>query len=168
MIFIRIPNNIKLNIYDEYIKIKSPFNSIIKKKSNFIKLKQKNNKLYLLNNNNLKQSTFFLSLLSKTILTLSKGCYKILIIEGVGYKVDINGSKLNFKLGFSHEIVYNLPENVQAFFKKPNLLTIYGNNLQQVSQIAAEIRKLRPPEPYKGKGIRYKDEIIIKKIGKVN
>ena len=109
-----------------------------------------------------------LSLLSKTIIALSKGYYKILIIEGVGYKVDIDNSLLKFKLGFSHIIPYQLPDNVKAFFKAPNFLTIYGHNIQQVSQIAAEIRNLRPPEPYKGKGIRYKDEIIIKKIGKIS
>lgn len=168
MIAIRIPKNIKIYIYNDFIKIKSPFNTIIKKKSSFIKFKQKNNKLYLINRKKLKQSLFFLSLLSKTILTLSKGYYKILIIEGVGYKINIEDSLLKFKLGFSHEILYKLPKNVKAFFKAPNFLTLYGENIQQISQIAAEIRNLRPPEPYKGKGIRYKDEIIIKKIGKIS
>ena len=168
MVVIRIPKNIKIYIYNDYIKIKSPFNTVIKKKSNFIKLKQHDNKLYLINKKKNKQSLFFLSLLSKTIIALSKGYYKILIIEGVGYKVDIDNSLLKFKLGFSHIIPYQLPDNVKAFFKAPNFLTIYGHNIQQVSQIAAEIRNLRPPEPYKGKGIRYKDEIIIKKIGKIS
>lgn len=169
MISIRIPTNIQIKIYNNYIKIISPFGHVIKKKSRDIKLFLYHNKLYLLPyKNNQKQGIFFLNLIYKTITNFSKGAYKILIIEGVGYKVAIDGSNLIFKLGFSHEIIYTVPKSIQVFFKEPNLLTIYGNNLQQVSQIAAEIRALRPPEPYKGKGIRYKDELIIKKIGKIN
>ena len=169
MVSIRIPNNIKIQIYTNFIKITSPFGEIIKKKSSDIKLLQHKNNLYLLpNGTDNKSGMFFLNLVFKTINNLSKGCYKSLIIEGVGYRVSIDGSNLTFKLGFSHEILYTVPDNIQVYFKEPNILTIYGHNLQQVSQIAAEIRALRPPEPYKGKGIRYQDEVIIRKVGKVN
>ena len=102
------------------------------------------------------------------MLNLSKGCYKILIIEGVGYKMAVEKKKLIFKIGFSHDVIYNLPSDIDVFFKNPNFIIVYGTNFEKVSQIAAEIRSLKIPEPYKGKGIRYLNEHIIKKKGKAD
>ena len=166
MTYITIPQNIKIQIYKNFIKINSPVGEIIKKKSNDINLLIKDDKIFLL-----KLSTegkLFLSLLYKTMINLSKGCYKILIIEGVGYKMAVENKKLIFKIGFSHDVIYNLPKNIDVFFKNPNFIVVYGTDFEEVSQIAAEIRKLKMPEPYKGKGIRYINENIIKKKGKAD
>ena len=166
MTYIQIPKNIKISIYKEFIKIKSPVGDIIKKKSENIKLLIKNDKIFLLKLNT--EGQLFLSLLYKSLLNLSKGCYKILIIEGVGYKMAVEQKKLTFKIGFSHDVIYNLPQDIDVFFKNPNYIVVYGTNFEKVSQISAEIRALKMPEPYKGKGIRYIDEIIIKKKGKAD
>lgn len=166
MTFIQIPENIKIKIYKDFIKITSPVGDLIKKKSSDINILVKNNKVFLLKLNT--EGKLFLSLLSKTISNLSKGCYKILIIEGVGYKMAVENKKLIFKIGFSHDVIYNLPETIDVFFKNPNYIIVYGTNFEEVSQIAAEIRGLKVPEPYKGKGIRYINEHIIKKKGKAD
>ena len=166
MTSITIPNNIKIEIFRTHIKILSSSGTFLKKKSSDLKILKKNHKLFLLQPT--KQGMFYLSLLSKYLMALSKGCYKILILEGVGYKMFINDKELVFKIGFSHEVIYNLPEDISVFFKNPNFIIVYGTNYQKVSQICAEIRALKPPEPYKGKGIRYFNETIIKKKGKTD
>jgi large subunit ribosomal protein L6 len=164
--FIKIPSNIEIKILKNYIEIISPAGTFIKKKNINLKCLIKHNKLFLLKPD--KKGIYFLSLLSKYILALSKGCYNTLIIEGVGYKMFIENKKLIFKLGFSHEIIYELPTDIEVFWKHPKFIIVYGTNFQKVSQICAEIRALKSPEPYKGKGIRYLNEIIIKKKGKTD
>ncbi len=96
---------------------------------------------------------------------VSKGFEKKLEINGVGYRVALAGSDLKMNLGFSHEVVYKLPDGVSAKVEQ-NTITIIGMSRQQVGQAAAEIRELKKPEPYKGKGIKYSDERIIRKSGK--
>lgn len=168
--FIEIPKNIKIKIYLKYIKIISSTGIIIKQKSPSIKLLIKNNLLFLIKTSQKnKFETLYLNLIFKSILALSKGCYKILVIEGIGYKV-INNEKnlLTLKLGFSHDVFYKIPKNIHIFSKTPNTIIIYGTNFQQVAQVSAEIRSLKLPEPYKGKGIRYLNEKILIKKGKTD
>ena len=167
--FIPVLDNIKIHIYKNSIKITGPLGQVVKKKSPNIKILQKDNKLYFLNQKAKKENIFFANILLKLIFGISKGYYVTLLIQGVGYKMSIvESNKLLFKLGFSNEIIFNLPENIKVFFSSPNKIIVYGNNLQKVSQVAAEIRSLRSPEPYKGKGISYQNEIIKRKIGKKN
>lgn len=94
-----------------------------------------------------------------------KGFEKKLIIEGVGYKAQTDGSKLVFSLGLSHPVKLDLPEGIKAQVEK-NLITISGSDKETVGQFSANVRALKKPEPYKGKGIRYSDEIIRRKAGK--
>lgn len=105
------------------------------------------------------------SLLSNMVTGVSSGFEKKLEIHGVGYRVQLAGDSLKFSLGFSHEVVYKIPEGVSAAVEQ-NVITITGIDKQKVGQAAAEIRALKKPEPYKGKGIRYADERIIRKSGK--
>ena len=105
------------------------------------------------------------SLLNNMVVGVTKGFEKKLEINGVGFRVSLAGSDLKMNLGFSHEIVYSLPAGVNAEVKQNNV-TISGISKQQVGQVAAEIRALKKPEPYKGKGIKYADERIIRKSGK--
>lgn len=105
------------------------------------------------------------ALANNIVVGMSVGFMKQLEINGVGYKASVNGKVLELYLGFSHVINYNIPDNIEIVVEK-NLLTIKGIDKQQVGQIASDIRSLRPPEPYKGKGIKYSTEIILRKTGK--
>lgn len=104
--------------------------------------------------------------LANNIVTgMSTGFIKQLEINGVGYKASINGKILELYLGFSHAISYIIPDDIEILVDK-NMLTIKGADKQQVGQVASDIRRFRPPEPYKGKGIRYTTEVVLRKAGK--
>jgi len=105
------------------------------------------------------------SLLNNIIIGLDKGFTKSLEINGVGYRAAVQGKTLNLQLGYSHDINYDIPEGIELKVDK-NIITINGSDKQVVGQVAAEIREFRPPEPYKGKGVKYTDEVIIRKAGK--
>ncbi|HIP46181.1 MAG TPA: 50S ribosomal protein L6 [Campylobacterales bacterium] len=107
----------------------------------------------------------FRALAQNIIIGLTDGYSKQLEINGVGYKAAVQGNKLVLNLGHSHPINYDFPKDIQIAVEK-NLVTIKGDDKQVVGQIAAEIRSFRPPEPYKGKGVKYVEEHIIRKAGK--
>jgi len=107
------------------------------------------------------------ALLANAVQGVSEGWSKELEINGVGYKAEAQGRKINLALGYSHPVVYDLPDGIEAEVDpKANRIKVTGADRQQVGQVAAEIRSLRKPEPYKGKGIKYVDEIIRRKVGK--
>ena len=105
------------------------------------------------------------SLAQNMIVGITDGFSKSLEINGVGYRAAVKGKTLNLQLGFSHDIDYPLPEGIEAKVEK-NVITLSSIDKQKVGQVAAEIRAFRPPEPYKGKGVKYTDERIIRKAGK--
>ncbi|MDH5464047.1 MAG: 50S ribosomal protein L6 [Thiovulaceae bacterium] len=105
------------------------------------------------------------SLAQNIIVGITDGFSKSLEINGVGYRAAVKGKTLNLQLGFSHDIDYPLPEGIEASVEK-NVITLKSVDKQKVGQVAAEIRAFRPPEPYKGKGVKYTDERIIRKAGK--
>ncbi len=105
------------------------------------------------------------ALAANIVKGLTQGFEKKLEINGVGYRAAVQGKTLNLQLGFSHDINYPIPEGVEVSVEK-NVITIKGIDNQQIGQIAAEIRAFRPPEPYKGKGVKYVDEHIVRKAGK--
>ncbi|MEX0934665.1 MAG: 50S ribosomal protein L6, partial [Candidatus Saccharimonadales bacterium] len=105
------------------------------------------------------------TLINNAVVGVSEGFLKVLEVEGVGFKVSLSGNKLILNLGYSHPHEVILPEGVEAKVEG-NTITISGYDKQLIGQIAANIRSLRPPEPYKGKGIRYQGEHIIRKAGK--
>lgn len=105
------------------------------------------------------------ALINNMVVGVNDGFEKKLEIKGVGYKMAVTGNKINFNLGFSHPIEFPLPQGISAV-AEGNTLTISGIDKQLVGEIAAQIRKLRVPEPYKGKGIKYSDEVIRRKAGK--
>lgn len=107
------------------------------------------------------------ALANNIVIGLTKGFEKSLEINGVGYRASVNGGSLELTLGFSHPIVFPIPNGIDITVEK-NIIKVKGVDKQQVGQIAASIRKFRPPEPYKGKGIKYVDEIIIRKSGKTS
>jgi large subunit ribosomal protein L6 len=97
---------------------------------------------------------------------VTKGFEKKLEITGVGYRAAMQGKNLQLALGYSHDVVYHIPEGIQIAVPKPTEITITGSDIQRVGQVAAEIRAYRPPEPYKGKGVKYVGEFIFRKEGK--
>ena len=105
------------------------------------------------------------ALFANIIEGLDKGFKKSLEINGVGYRAAVQGKVLNLQLGFSHPVEYAIPEGVEVTVEK-NLIHLSGTDKQTIGQVAAEIRSFRPPEPYKGKGVKYTDEVIIRKAGK--
>ena len=100
------------------------------------------------------------------ILGVSEGFEKTLEIQGVGYRAQMQGKDLKLSLGFSHDVVYSAPEGIELQAAKPTEIKVSGIDKQQVGQVASEIRAYRPPEPYKGKGVRYVDEHVRRKEGK--
>ena len=105
------------------------------------------------------------SLLANAVEGVTKGFEKKLEVNGVGFKINLQGSKLVLQLGFSHPVEFQLPEGVSAAVDN-NVITVSGIDKQQVGMVASNIRELKKPEPYKGKGIKYVDEYIIRKAGK--
>jgi large subunit ribosomal protein L6 len=97
---------------------------------------------------------------------VTTGFEKRLEISGVGYKAAIQGKTLNLSLGYSHDVLYPIPDGIQIACPKPTEITVTGIDAQKVGQVAAEIRKFRGPEPYKGKGVKYANETIVRKEGK--
>jgi large subunit ribosomal protein L6 len=106
------------------------------------------------------------ALLNNMVTGVTVGFEKKLDIVGVGYRAQVQGKKLNLSLGFSHSVVYEIPEGVQIETPSQTEIIVKGIDKQQVGQVAANIRAYREPEPYKGKGVRYSDEIIVKKEAK--
>ena len=105
------------------------------------------------------------ALINNMVVGVSEGFSKKLEINGVGYRVAAQGTDLKLNLGFSHDVIYSVPQGVQASIEQ-NTITVSGISRQQVGQVAAEIRALKKPEPYKGKGIKYEGERILRKSGK--
>jgi len=105
-------------------------------------------------------------LLANLLTGVSTGFTRTLEIVGVGYRAEVKGNAIQFTLGYSHPILYQLPPGVQAKVDKQTVVTLEGNNRQLLGEVAAQIRALRPPEPYKGKGVKYAAERIRRKAGK--
>ena len=104
--------------------------------------------------------------ISNILSGVKEGFEKRLEINGVGYRAAMQGKNLQLALGFSHDVVYEVPEGITIQVPKPTEIVVSGIDKQQVGQVAAEIRKYRGPEPYKGKGVKYADETIVRKEGK--
>ena len=106
------------------------------------------------------------SLVNNAIIGISKGYEKVLELVGVGFRASIKGKQLNMQLGFSHDINFDIPDTVKITVEKQTTLKIIGFDKQEVGMIASKIKALRPPEPYKGKGIKEKGQYILRKEGK--
>tara|TARA_R100000365_G_C2705624_1_gene42678 strand:+ start:87 stop:620 length:534 start_codon:yes stop_codon:yes gene_type:complete len=106
------------------------------------------------------------TMISNIVNGVKMGFEKKLEINGVGYRASLQGKNLQLALGFSHDVIYPVPEGIQITVPKPTEIVISGIDRQRVGQVAAEIREYRGPEPYKGKGVKYADETIVRKEGK--
>ena len=169
---ISIPEKVKVALTGNNINIEGPLG----KKSLNIDLKTfdldiKDGKEISIKPKKIDQNTKRLwgmnrSLLNNAIIGASKGYEKTLELVGVGYRAALKGKQLNLQLGFSHDVNYNIPESIKISVEKQTILKISGPDKQQVGTVASEIRSFRPPEPYKGKGIKEKGQYILRKEGK--
>jgi len=106
------------------------------------------------------------SLINNAIIGSSKGYEKTLELSGVGFRATLKGKQLNFQLGFSHDINFDIPEGVKISVEKQTIIKIHGADKQQIGMVVSKIKSFRPPEPYKGKGIKEKGQYILRKEGK--
>jgi len=106
------------------------------------------------------------ALIANAVQGVSQGFTKTLDIVGVGFRAEVKGKQLHMALGYSHPVVFAIPQGIDVAVEKNTRITVSGPDRQQVGQVASEIRNLRPPDPYKGKGVRYSDERLRLKVGK--
>jgi large subunit ribosomal protein L6 len=166
---IQVPSGVTVEVDNDFITVNGPKGSLKQFTLPGIKVALQDDQVLVSRENdeaeNRARHGLMRSLVYNMISGVSQGFEKKLEINGVGYRVQPQGADLKFNLGFSHDVIYKLPSTVQAKVEQ-NTITISGSDKQQVGQIAAEIRALKKPEPYKGKGIKYSDERIIRKSGK--
>ncbi|HET7528828.1 MAG TPA: 50S ribosomal protein L6 [Candidatus Saccharimonadales bacterium] len=166
---ITIPSGVTITVDDDKVTVNGSKGSLEQFTMPGIKIRQENNSLVVERENDERQNRarhgLMRSLINNMVVGVSQGFEKKLEINGVGYRVQQQGADLKLNLGFSHDITFKVPAGVTASVEQ-NVITISGIDKQQVGQVAAEIRALKKPEPYKGKGIKYADERIIRKSGK--
>ena len=167
---IDLPKGVSLTIEDSVVKVKGPKGSLEQSIRPEVTVNVVDNQVVVNRIDDSKPAKsyhgLYRKLVSNMISGVSEGFSKTLLIIGVGYRVEMNGNNLLFNLGYSNPIEFPLEEGVSATLDGNNKLTISGIDSQKVGQTCAEIRSLRPPEPYKGKGVRYENEYVRRKIGK--
>lgn len=168
---ITIPADVTVDIQGKKVIVKGPKGTLDVEVHELTKVELVDNQLIVSveNEQNIKERALWgltRSLVANLVTGVTVGFQKSLEINGVGFKAAVNGQTLTLNLGFSHPVNYPIPAGITITVEK-NVITIVGINKQRVGQIAAEIRKLKKPEPYKGKGIKYSDEVIRRKAGKV-
>jgi large subunit ribosomal protein L6 len=166
---IKIPGQVKINFEDDFLVVKGPKGELSMNVFDSISLKLNDDNIVLSPKTITKKvkSLWGLtrSLINNMVIGVTDGFVKKLEINGVGYKVNIDDDLLILALGYSHDIIYPIPEGVSVKCTK-NTIEVSGCDKQLVGQVCADIRSLRKPEPYKGKGIKYENEVIVRKEGK--
>ena len=168
---IKVPDKVKVTAEPGLVKVEGPKGKIQQKLDPSIKVAIEKGEIHVQRPDDSVRARelhgLSRTLVNNMIIGVTTGFARSLEITGVGYKAEIKGQDVHFSLGFSHPIVYSLPAGVTPEYDaKANKLTIKGADKHQIGLIAAEMRKLRPPEPYKGKGIKYSEETIRRKQGK--
>jgi len=164
-----VPDKVQVEISDRRIKVKGPKGALEREIPLNIKVEKEGNIIKVLRSNDSKKVKALhgltRALIANMVSGVCDGFKKILVIEGLGYKAETKGNKLVLHLGYSHPIEYEAKEGVK-FYVEGNKVIVEGIDKELVGQSAAIIRQFHPPEPYKGKGIRYIDERIWRKVGK--
>src|SRR6201989_2956518 len=167
---VAVPSGVTANIEGQTVKVKGPKGAlqVVIPDDVTVKMEQGSIKVDPRNETKRARSMWGTSrtLVSNLMTGVTKGFERKLEITGVGYRAAMQGKNLQLALGYSHDVVYPIPEGIQIAVSKPTEITITGSDIQRVGQVAAEIRAYRPPEPYKGKGVKYADEFIFRKEGK--
>lgn len=164
-----VPAGVTITVDNDFIVVKGPKGELKQFTMSEINIAQEHGQVTVSRKDDQPKSRskhgLMRSLINNMILGVTEGFVKKLELHGVGYRVALAGNQLKMNLGFSHEVIYAVPDGITATVEQ-NTITITGISKQQVGQVASDIRALKKPEPYKGKGIRYEDERIIRKSGK--
>lgn len=167
---IDVPAGVKVEVKDRAVHVEGPKGKISRPLSDRINVEIKDGKVKVTRAGNIASDRalhgLYRALINNMIIGVTKGYSKELEIIGVGFKAAVQGKKLTMQVGFSHPVVFDIPEGLQIETPKPTNIVIRGIDNELVGEIAAEIRSVYPPEPYKGKGIRYSGEFVRKKVGK--
>jgi len=167
---VTIPKDTKVEVKDGEILIEGPKGKLARPLSARIKIEIKENRLFVQRVSDIKTDKSLHGLYRALILNMIKGVNegysKELTIVGVGFRAQVQGNNLNMQLGFSHPVNFAIPEDIKIETPKQTQIIIRGLDKEKVGEIAAEVRAILPPEPYKGTGIRYAAEYVRKKIGK--
>jgi large subunit ribosomal protein L6 len=165
-----LPDGIEANIIDSTITVKGGKGELTHSIHPSVTVKQEDNKLVMGTNEDTKSAKIMAgttrALLQNIVTGVSEGFERKLEIIGIGYRAQIQGKRLNLTLGYSHPIDFEIPDGISIDTPSQTELVVKGIDKQKVGQVAAKIRAFRPPEPYKGKGVRYSDERVIRKEAK--
>ena len=168
---ISLPSNVEVTLGEgNLVTVKGPKGTLTQKLSDKMTITKEENVIHVTRPNDAKENRALhgltRTLLNNMVVGVTEGYKKELDVNGVGYRVAKEGNKLVMNLGFSHQVTMEEIPGITIEVPGPNKIVIHGCDKQQVGQFAAEVREKRPPEPYKGKGIKYTDEVIRRKAGK--
>ncbi len=167
---IKIPKGVEVSIQNDIVNIKGPLGTLSQKIHPDMKVLIEESEIIISKTSEQKSQRAIHGLTRSLIANAVKGVTekfeKVLTIEGVGYKAEVKDNTLILQLGFSHPVDFNIPKGIEIKVERQNRIAVYGIDKQQVGEVTAEIRNLKCPEPYKGKGIRYLGEYVKRKVGK--
>ncbi len=167
---IDVPSGVSVDVYPERVSVKGPKGELTQSYSPEVEIKVDGNSVVVSRKNESKRAKsmhgLYRNLVRNMVVGVSEGFTKNLLINGVGYRAEIQGQTLLLNLGYSNQVEYPIPEGLQISIDGPTRVIVTGIDKQKVGQAASEIRSIRPPEPYKGKGVRYEDEYVRRKVGK--
>ena len=167
---IPVPSTVTITVEPEVVRVNGPRGNLEERKNRSIEIAQEDGQLLVTRPTDRAEHRALhgltRSLVANMVEGVTEGFQKTLEIQGVGYRAVLKGSDLELALGYSHPVAIKAPEGIEFEVPQPTRVVVKGNSKQQVGEIAAIIRKQRPPEPYKGKGIRYEGESVRRKAGK--
>jgi len=167
---IQVPSAVKVTVSEAEVSVQGPKGTLTQRYQPEVTIRQEGDEFYVDRNNDSKRARamhgLYRQLLFNMVKGVSDGFKRDLVITGVGYRAEVQGKVLLLNLGYSNPIEYAIPDGVTIACEAPTKISLSGVDKQQVGQCAAEIRSLRPPEPYKGKGVKYADETVRRKVGK--
>jgi large subunit ribosomal protein L6 len=167
---VKVPNGVRVTFQNEVVTVEGPKGKLSQKYHPVVTFEDKGGEIVVGRVNEEKQTVayhgLYRNLLNNMVLGVSQGFSKTLIITGVGYRAEVQGKLLNMSLGYSNDIYVGIPDGISVSADVGGKVVVSGIDKQQVGEFAAQIRKLRLPEPYKGKGVRYENEKIRRKVGK--
>jgi large subunit ribosomal protein L6 len=167
---IPVPSSVTVTVEPEVVRVAGPRGTLEERKNRSIEVRQEGEELLVTRPTDRSEHRALhgltRSLVANMVEGVTSGFTKTLEIQGVGYRAQLRGRDLELALGYSHPVPIKAPEGIEFEVPQPTRVIVKGNSKQQVGEIAAIIRKQRPPEPYKGKGIRYEGEYVARKVGK--
>jgi large subunit ribosomal protein L6 len=167
---IRIPESVTVSIEPEVVRVSGPRGDLHERVSREMKVEQNDGELVVTRPTDRGEHRALhgltRSLIANMVAGVTEGFEKRLDIQGVGYRAQLKGRDIELAVGYSHPVQIKAPEGIEFEVPQPTQIVVKGNSKQMVGEVAARIRKVRPPEPYKGKGIRYRDEYVARKVGK--